>query len=122
MHILDEARAEADKIIADARLEREKFVENGNAALQLASRDVLLRVREACLRGIQEPPQAAGWIHAAGPKFLEELILEIARKAQPEHSTKACVSPACGCCDAGRDRPRSFPRINRGRWRLSCWD
>jgi V/A-type H+-transporting ATPase subunit E len=88
MHILDDARAEADKIIADARLEREKFIENGNAALKLASRDTLLRVREACFEEFKNRLKRLVAFTLQDRKFLEELILEVAHKTKPEDAQK----------------------------------
>jgi V/A-type H+-transporting ATPase subunit E len=106
MHILDDARAEADKIIADARLEREKFIEHGNAALQLASRDALLRVREACYEEFKNRLKRLVAFTLKDQKFLEELILEVARKAQPVDSTKRLrvLLPAGAATQAEIDR------------------
>lgn len=88
IQILDEARTEADKIIADARLEREKFIENANTSLRLASRDALLRVREACFEEFKNRLKRLVGFTLQDRKFLEALILEVARKAQPEDSQK----------------------------------
>ncbi len=88
IQILDEARSAADKIIADARLEREKFIENGNTALRLASRDALLRVREACFEEFKNRLKRLVGFTLQDRKFLETLILEVARKAQPEDSQR----------------------------------
>lgn len=89
IQILDEARAKADQIIAEAKVEREKFVENGNAALRLASRDVLLRVREACFEEFQQRLKRLVGFTLQDRKFLEELILEVASKTKPEDPHKA---------------------------------
>ena len=77
MQILDSVRAEADKIVADARIEREKTIENGNMALRLASRDVLLRVREACDDEFKNRLKRLVGFTLQDRKFLEELILEL---------------------------------------------
>jgi V/A-type H+-transporting ATPase subunit E len=86
--ILDDARAEADRIIAAVKIECEKFVENGNTALRLASRDVLLRVREACFEEFQNRLKRLVGYTLQDPKFLAELILEVARKTKPEDANK----------------------------------
>ncbi len=88
IQIVDDARAEADRIIAEARLEREKFVQNGNAALRLASRDVLLRVREACFEEFKNRLKRLVGFTLQDRRFLEELILEIARKTIPADAEK----------------------------------
>lgn len=88
MQILDNARAQANKIIAEARIEREKIIENGNAALRMASRDILLRVREACYDEFSSRLKRLVGFTLRDRKFLEELILEVARKAKPDDATK----------------------------------
>lgn len=82
IQILDDARAKADKIMAEAKVEREKFIENGNVALRLASRDVLLRVREACFDEFKERLKRLVGFTLQDRKFLEELILEIASQTK----------------------------------------
>jgi V/A-type H+/Na+-transporting ATPase subunit E len=88
IQILDQARAEADKMMADARLECEKFVEHGHAALRLASRDVRLRVREACFEEFKNRLKRLVGFTLQDRRFLEEFILEVARKTQPETNNK----------------------------------
>jgi len=88
MTMLDNAKADAAKIVADARKEREKIIENGNEALRLASRDVLLRVREACYEEFKNRLKRLVGFTLKDRKFLEELILEVSRKARPEDTTK----------------------------------
>ncbi len=88
MQILDDARAEANRIIAEAKVERDKIVENGNAALRLASRDVLLRVREACYEEFKNRLKRLVGFTLKDRKFLEELILEVSRKARPDDTKK----------------------------------
>ena len=82
IQILDDARAQADKIIADAVGERERFIENSNVALRLASRDVLLRIGEACFEEFKERLKRLVGFTLQDRKFLEELILEIASKTK----------------------------------------
>lgn len=88
MQILDDARAEANQIIAEAKKEREKIIENGNAAPRLASRDVLLRVREACYEEFKNRLKRLVGFTLKDRKFLEELILEVSRKAKPDDTKK----------------------------------
>ncbi len=89
MQILDDARVEADKLIAAAKLEGEKIVEHGNAALRLASRDVLLRVQEACYDELKNRIQRLVAFTLQDRKFLEEMILEVCRQAKPEDTKKS---------------------------------
>jgi len=88
VQILDEARAQAERMMAEARLECEKFVEHGHAALRLASRDVRLRVREACFEEFKNRLKRLVGFTLQERRFLEEFILEVARKTQPETNNK----------------------------------
>ncbi len=84
MSILDDALAEAEKIVTNAKEERERVIENGNQALRLASRDVRLRVREACFEEFTKNLKRLVGLTLKDRKFLEEFILEVARKAIPD--------------------------------------
>jgi V/A-type H+-transporting ATPase subunit E len=88
MSILDKARAEAEKIVANANEEREKVIENGNQSLRLASRDVRLRVREACYEEFTKKLKRLVGLTLKDQKFLEAFILEVARKAIPDDSKR----------------------------------
>ncbi|WP_442508610.1 hypothetical protein SH528x_000134 [Novipirellula sp. SH528] len=84
MSILDNARTEAESIITNAKEEREKVIENGNQALRLASRDVRLRVREACYDEFTKKLKRLVGLTLKDRKFLEEFILEVSQKAIPD--------------------------------------
>ncbi len=88
MEMLDSAKSEAEQILADARKEAKSIEENGEAALRLASRDVVLRVREACYEEFKVRLNRLVKHKLSDPKLLEQMILEIAAKARPADSGK----------------------------------
>ena len=88
MEMLDSAKSEAKQILADARKEAKSIEENGEAALRLASRDVVLRVREACYEEFKVRLNRLVKHKLSDPKLLEQMILEIAAKARPADSGK----------------------------------
>jgi V/A-type H+-transporting ATPase subunit E len=88
MTILDDAQREAEEILAKARAEAESIVENGNEGLRLASRDVILKLREAFHSEFENRVQQLVGFTLKDRKFLEQLILEVAREATPEDPTK----------------------------------
>lgn len=88
MTILDDARREAEEIRARARAEAESVVANGNEALRLASRDVMLKLREAFHTEFERRVRQLVGFTLKDRQFLERLILEIARRAMPEDPDK----------------------------------
>jgi V/A-type H+/Na+-transporting ATPase subunit E len=88
MTILDNARKEAEEILAKARAEARRIVEDGNEALRLASRDVMLRLREAFHSEFERRVQKLVAFTLEDRRFLEQLILEVARRASPEDPQK----------------------------------
>ncbi len=83
MNILDDARRESEGIVAAARREREKIIEHGHEALRMAMRDVILRVREAFYEDFKVRLRRLVQFTLTDRKFLEQLIMEIARRAVP---------------------------------------
>ena len=88
MTILDNARREAEEILAKARAEAESIVENGNEGLRLASRDVMLKLRESFHKEFESKVRQLVAFTLKDPKFLEQLILEVARRAMPQDESK----------------------------------
>ena len=88
MELLDKAKAEADNLLAKARSEAESIVGNGKEALRVASRDVVLRIREVCQEEFRDRLKRLVRFKLSDPKILEQVILEIAAKARPQDSTK----------------------------------
>lgn len=91
MEMLDQAKAESESIVAKARAEAESIINNGKEALRLASRDVVLRVREACDAEFRDRLKRLVQFQLADPALLEKVILEIAAKVRPESGQKAQV-------------------------------
>ncbi len=86
--LLDDARAESEKIIAeaktrakditsDARAEAEKTVKQGKDELQLACRDTLLSLHEAVMRSISTMLEQATQTQLKDKEFLANLIREV---------------------------------------------
>jgi V/A-type H+/Na+-transporting ATPase subunit E len=91
MEVLDEARAEAQQILAKARAEATSIVENGKEALRLASRDVVLRVREAFYGEFKNRLGRLVKHRLSDPKLLEKMILELTAKSRPAEGKQAVV-------------------------------
>jgi V/A-type H+-transporting ATPase subunit E len=83
MEILDQAKAEADKILAKARTEAASIEKNGKEALRLACRDVVLRVREAFYEEFKRRLNRLVKHKLSDQKLLEKMILELAAKNRP---------------------------------------
>jgi len=96
MEMLDQAKSESESIVAKANAEAESIVTNGKEALRLASRDVVLRVHEACNEEFRNRLKRMVQFKLADQKLLEKVILEIASKVRPETSqaTQLLLSPA----------------------------
>lgn len=88
MEMLDAARSEAESILSKARAEAQSISENGKEALRLASRDVMLRLHEACNEEFHDRLKRMVKYKLEDPKLLEQVILEIAGKARPSDSAK----------------------------------
>lgn len=88
MTLLDNARREAEEILAQARAEGASIVENGNQALRLASRDVILKLRESFHDEFEDRVRRLVAFTLQDDKFLQQLILEVARRATPEDPDK----------------------------------
>ncbi len=88
MTILDDAQREAEEILAKARAEAESIVENGNEGLRLASRDVMLKLRESFHKEFENRVRQLVAFTLKDRSFLEKLILEVARRATPQDDSK----------------------------------
>ena len=88
MKTLDRARSEAESLLAEARAEAAAIVENGKQALRLASRDVVLRVREACYEEFKNRLNRLVRHKLSDPAMLEKMILELAARSRPPESAK----------------------------------
>lgn len=83
MTILDDAKREAEQLLADARAEAQKVEENGNEALRLASRDVILKLKESFHEEFQGRVRKLVAYDLKDRDFLKKLILEVAGRAMP---------------------------------------
>lgn len=88
MEMLDQAKREAESVLERARKEAAAIIENGNQALRLASRDVVLRVREACYEEFKTRLNRLVKHRLSDPALLEKMILEIAGQAREEIAGK----------------------------------
>ncbi|MBX3423224.1 MAG: hypothetical protein KF752_16830 [Pirellulaceae bacterium] len=96
MELLDQAKAEAESILAKARAEADSIVTSGQQALKLASRDVILRLREACNDEFRDRIKRLVKHKLTDKQLLEKVILEIAAKSRPEAGKQVnlLLSPA----------------------------
>jgi len=75
--LLAEAKAQADKIIADANSEAKGIVSRGRTELELASRDAILKLREALEQALQSVLLGPVEKNLSDDMFLKELIKSI---------------------------------------------
>ncbi|MDP1562135.1 MAG: hypothetical protein Q8M16_12210 [Pirellulaceae bacterium] len=83
MEILDQAKSEAAKLLSNARSQAAEFEASGKAALRMASRDVILSVREACHDEFRNRLRQFVKHRLSDQKLLEQMILELAAKTRP---------------------------------------
>lgn len=83
MAILDAARREADEIVAAAKQEAERVRVAGEQALELASRDALLKLRESFELQFENRLRKLVGKSLQNPELLKQMILEIAGKNRP---------------------------------------
>jgi V/A-type H+-transporting ATPase subunit E len=86
MEILDKAKSEAEHLLAKARAEAKSIEDNGKEALRLASRDVVLRVREAFYEEFKSRLNRLVKHKLSDQKLVEQMILELAAKNRPAES------------------------------------
>jgi V/A-type H+-transporting ATPase subunit E len=86
MKILDDARREADEIVRQAKGEAEKTRATGEDALRQACRDATLRLRELIREDFSNRVRQFVSHSLTDQKFLEQLILDVARRSMPEDS------------------------------------
>jgi V/A-type H+-transporting ATPase subunit E len=83
MEILDQAQAQAAEILVAARQAAAQYEANGREALRLASRDVVLTVREACHEEFRNRLSRFVAHRLADQKLLEQMILELTARSRP---------------------------------------
>lgn len=88
MEILDHAKVEANKVLEKAHAEAKSIEEDGKAALNLACRDVVLKVREACYEEFKNRLNRLVRHKLEDPKLLEQMILELAADVRPKEQGK----------------------------------
>lgn len=86
LSVLDTARQEADQIVAKAKQEAERAEQTGRQALQLASRDVLLKLRESFQLQFRNRLAKLVQQQLDDRQLLGKLILEVAGKARPDEA------------------------------------
>lgn len=84
--IADDARREADQVLANAKLQAQQMLDNGKQALQLASRDAILKLRESFQQEIHRKFTSLVGQQLNDKSLLQKLILEVAGRARPEDS------------------------------------
>ena len=84
--IIDQAKAEADEIVAAAVNEAEQTRIAGKEAVRLAGRDTILQLNEDLRADFDQKVRGLVGHTLKDTEFLKQLILEIARKSLPEES------------------------------------
>ncbi len=74
---LADARNQAEKIVAEANAEAQSILERGNTELQLATRDVAMKLRESLGRAIQLVLARGATEKLQDAEFLSKLLHEI---------------------------------------------
>lgn len=88
MEILDQARKEAEEITAKARDDGKRTKESGEEALRLASRDAILKLKEAFHQEFENRVRQLVAYRLKDQTFMERLILEIAGRSVPEDKSQ----------------------------------
>lgn len=83
MEILDQAHAQAAALLTSARQEAAQYEANGREALRLASRDVIISVREACHEEFRNRLSRFVAHRLSDQKLLEQMILELTARSRP---------------------------------------
>lgn len=74
---LADARSQAERIVAEANAEAESILQRGNTELQLATRDVAMKLRESLGRAIQVVLARGAREKLQDAEFLSKLLHEI---------------------------------------------
>lgn len=76
--IIEEAEEEARQVIEKARKEAAALVASGQDALQLATRDAQIKLRDTLLNSFSQEVASVVGQHMQDPSFMAQLILELA--------------------------------------------
>ncbi|MFW6259176.1 MAG: hypothetical protein ACOC26_06755 [Halochromatium sp.] len=87
--IRSEAEAEAERLINDARQEAAALKTAGEDALRLAMRDTVLRMTAVLTRAVNEKVRRLITTELEREEFLQQLILEVARRGRDEAGLEA---------------------------------
>lgn len=82
--IHEEVKQQAEKIISEARLEAQRLQKGGEDALNIAMRDIVLKLKAKLNETVSERVKKLISTELAKEELLRELILEIAGKARKE--------------------------------------
>jgi V/A-type H+-transporting ATPase subunit E len=84
-----EAETEAERVLAEARREAAALKTAGEDALRLAMRDTVLQLKSVLTREVNEKVKRLITTELKREEFLQELILEVARRAREEAGVEA---------------------------------
>ena len=82
--IVEEAKLEAEQLIANAKTTADAHQKSGEDALKLAMRDVLLKLRDTLLESFSQDVQRVVGQKMEQEAFLERLILQLAGKVREQ--------------------------------------
>jgi V/A-type H+-transporting ATPase subunit E len=90
--VLADARAKAARIVQDAQAQAEGNLAKGRTDLELAARDVAMRLRETLGRAVREVLAAATRQQLSDPEFLKTLLHDVViQYAQADIEAKSAV-------------------------------
>ena len=75
--LMDEARQQAERIVADAKAQAQETLDQGREELALAARDVLLRLRQTITRALEAVLRQAAAERLADSGFLSKLLHDV---------------------------------------------
>lgn len=82
--ILEEAKQQAEKIVTDARLEAQRLQKGGEDALNIAMRDIVLKLKAKLNETVSERVKQLIATELEREDFLKDLILEVAGNARKD--------------------------------------
>lgn len=83
-HIVEEAKQQAEKIVGDARQEAQRLQKGGEDALNIAMRDIVLKLKAKLNETVSERVKQLIGAELAREDFLRDLIIEVAGSARKD--------------------------------------
>jgi V/A-type H+/Na+-transporting ATPase subunit E len=88
IQVVEDAQREAETLLSQARQQAQQILAGGTTALELASRDAKLKLQESFQQEFQHRFSLLIHHTLSEPDFLHKLILEVARRVNPQKSNE----------------------------------